>query len=130
MAQVGACVHVGPHQRGRQRHRRGDLSASGGAGRGGRSVLRTFGLGRQATAAAFETVGSHDLLDHADSEAFLEAAELTPISSAFVHRAVLVRQADILGVLLDGSLEEALAALAGADTVVLAGRVIPADGAE
>ena len=87
-------------------------------------------LGGQTAAATLQAVRTHNLLHHANAQALLKTAELTSVSSAFVHRAVLVRQADILGVLLDGSLEEALAALAGADTVVLAGRVIPADGAE
>jgi hypothetical protein len=60
----------------------------------------------------------------------LKTAELTPVPPAFVHCAVLVCQADIFGVLLDGSLEEALAAFTRADTVVLAGRVITANSTE
>ena len=57
-------------------------------------------------------------------------AELATIPSPLVHRARLVRQADVLGILLHRPLEEPLAALAGADAVVLASRVVPADGTQ
>ena len=57
-------------------------------------------------------------------------AELAAIPSPLVHRARLVRQADVLGVLLHRPLEEPLAALAGADAVVLASRVVSADGTQ
>ena len=41
---------------------------------------------------------------HADSEAFLEAAELASVPSPLVHWAVLVRKTHVLGSLLNGSL--------------------------
>ena len=55
---------------------------------------------------------------------------LAAVPSSLVDGAVLVGQADVLGVLLDGPLEEALAALAGPHPVVLAGRVVPAHCAQ
>lgn len=76
------------------------------------------------------TCANYYLLDHADHEALLEPAELTAISPALVHRASLLGQAHVLGALLHGPLEEALAALAGAYTVVLAGRGVAAHGAK
>ena len=53
---------------------------------------------------------------------------MATISSPFVHWAVLVRQADVLGVLLHGPLEEPLAALTGAHPIVLARRIVPTHG--
>ena len=53
-----------------------------------------------------------------------------PVPSPFVDRAVPVRQADILCILLNGALEESLASLARAHAVVLAGGVVAADGAQ
>ena len=67
---------------------------------------------------------------HADVETLLEPAELTPVPPSLVHRTALVRQTDVLGVLLDGPLEEALAALAGPDPVVLTGGIVATDGTE
>ena len=43
-------------------------------------------------------------LHHADSEAFLEAAELTSVPSPLVHWTVLIRKTHVLGSLLHGSL--------------------------
>ena len=60
----------------------------------------------------------------------MEAAVLAAVAAPLVHRAVLVGQAHVLGVLLDGALEEALAALARPHAVVLAGGVVAADGAQ
>ena len=110
---------MGSHQRRDERN----------GGRGGR-LLGASGLGRQPTASAFETVGSHNLLDHAHGQALLESAELAPVPPPLVHGAVLVGQADVLGVLLHRPLEESLAALTGAHAVVLAGRVVAAHSAE
>ena len=74
---------------------------------------------------SLQAVRPHHLFHHPHGQALLEAAELAAISSSFVHRAVLVRQADVLGVLLHRPLEESLAALAGADAIVLAGSIVP-----
>lgn len=70
------------------------------------------------------------LFDHANHQALLESAELATVSPALVYRASLLGQADILGALLHGPLEEALAALACAHTVMLTGRGVAAHGAE
>ena len=88
------------------------------------------GLCGKTTSPALERVCADNLLDHPDSETLLEPAELAPVPPPLVHGAVLVRQTDVLGVLLDSSLEEALAALTGPHTVVLARGVIPAHGAQ
>ena len=88
------------------------------------------GLCGKTTSPALERVRADNLLDHPDSETFLEPAELAPVPPPLVHGAVLVRQTDVLGVLLDSSLEEALAALTGPHAVVLARGVIPAHGAQ
>ena len=85
-------------------------------------------FGRKPPPPPLQTVRPHHLLHHPHSQALLEAAELATVSSSLVHRAVLVRQADILGVLLHRPLEESLAALAGADAIVLAGSIVPTDG--
>ena len=96
-------------------------------GRRGRGLLGTPGLRRQSAPAALQAVRPHHLLDHAHGQALLEPAELAPVPSPLVHRAVLVGQANVLGVLLDRPLEEALAALTGPDPVVLTRRVVSAD---
>ena len=83
---------------------------------------------RKPSPSPLQTVRPHHLLHHPHGQALLEAAELATVSSSLVHRAVLVRQADILGVLLHRPLEESLAALAGADAIVLAGSIVPTDG--
>ena len=70
------------------------------------------------------------LFDHADGETFLEAAELAAVAPPLVDGAVAVGQTHILGAFLNGPLEESLAALAGADAVVLTGRVVPAHPAQ
>ena len=93
-------------------------------------LLRALGLRRQPASPALQPVRSHHFLDHADGETLLEPTELAPVSSPLVHRAVLVGQADVLCILLNCPLEEALAALAGAHAVVLAGRVVAAHGAQ
>ena len=104
---------MSPDQRRDQRHR----------GRGG-GVLGALRLRGKTTSPTLERVRPDDLLDHPDGETLLEPAELAPVPPPLVHGAVLVRQTDVLGVLLDSSLEEALAALAGPHPVVLAGRVV------
>ena len=96
----------------------------------GRRLLGTFGLGRQPTSPALQSVRPDHLLDHADGETLLKPAELTPISTPLVHRAVLVCQANVLCILLDCSLEETFAAFAGSNPVVLAGGVVAAHCAE
>ena len=78
----------------------------------------------------FIVVALTHLLDHADGQALLEAAELAPVPPPLVDGAVLVGQADVLGVLLHSPLEETLAALARPHSVVLAGGVVAAHGAQ
>lgn len=70
------------------------------------------------------------LFDHANHQALLESTELATVSSPFVYRASFLCQAHIFRALLHGPLEEALAALACAHTVVLTGRGVAAHGAE
>ena len=89
-----------------------------------------LGLRRQPASPALQPVRPDHFLDHADGQTLLEPAELAPVSPPLVHRAVLVRQADVLCILLNCPLEESLAALARAHAVVLAGRVVAADGAQ
>jgi len=60
----------------------------------------------------------------------LESTELTAIATSLVHRAILVRQADVLGALLDGPLEESLAALTGSNSIVLTGSGVAANGTQ
>ena len=88
------------------------------------------GLCWKTTPPALERVCADNLLDHADGETLLEPAELAPVPPPLVHGAVLVRQTDVLGVLLNSSLEEALAALAGPHAVMLARGVVSAHGAK
>ena len=70
------------------------------------------------------------LLDHSDGEAFLEAAELAAVAAALIDGTVAIGQTHVLGSLLHRSLEESLAALAGAHAVVLARRVVAAHAAQ
>ena len=88
------------------------------------------GLRWKTTSPALETVRPHHLLHHPHHQTLLEPTELATVSSPLVHRAVLVRQADVLGVLLHCPLEEALAALTGADAVVLARSIVPTHGTQ
>ena len=88
------------------------------------------GLSWKTTSPALETVRPHHLLHHPHHQALLEPTELTSVPPSFVHRAALVCQTDIFSVLLDSSLEESLAALAGSDPVVLAGGIVSTDRAE
>ena len=118
--QLGRGLHVCPHQRGDQRH--GLLRLAG--------LLTSAGLRWKTTSPPLEAVGSDNLLYHPHGQALLEPAELAAVPPPLVHGAVLVRQTDVLGVLLDSSLEEALAALTGPHAVVLARGVIPAHGAQ
>ena len=87
------------------------------------------GFGWKTTSPALETVRPHHLLHHPHHQALLEPTELTSVPPSFVHRAALVCQTDIFSVLLDSSLEESLAALAGPHSVVLTGGVVATDGA-
>ena len=89
----------------------------------------TPGFGGKTTSPALETVRPYHLLHHPHHQAFLEPTELTSVPPSFVHRAALVSQTDIFSVLLDSSLEESLAALAGPHSVVLAGGVVTTDRA-
>ena len=84
----------------------------------------------KSTPSPLQTVRPHHLFHHPHGQALLEAAELATVSSPLVHRAVLVRQADVLGVLLHCPLEEPLAALAGADAIVLARSIVPTHGTQ
>jgi hypothetical protein len=70
------------------------------------------------------------LFDHADREAFLEAAELAAIATSLVDRTTPIGQADILGAFLYCSLKESFAAFASADAVVLTGGIVAANGAQ
>ena len=88
------------------------------------------GLCWKTTSPTLERVCPNNLLDHPDGETLLEPAELAPVPPPLVHGAVLVRQTDVLGVLLNSSLEEALAALAGPHAVMLARGVVSAHGAK
>ena len=110
---------MSPDQGSDQRHR----------GRGGR-VLGALRLRGKSTSPTLECVSPDHLLDHPDRETLLEPAELAAVPPPLVHGAVLVRQADVLGALLNRSLEEALAALAGSHPVVLTRGVVPAHGAQ
>lgn len=86
-----------------------------------------LGFRGQSAAPTLQTVGADALAHHADLKALLVAAELAPVAPPLVHHAVHGARADVLGVLLHGPLEEALASLAGAHAVVLAGGVVAAD---
>ena len=107
-----------------------DQCSNEGHRRGGGGVLGTLGLRGKTTSPTLECVGANNLLDHPDGETLLEPAELAPVPPPLVHGAVLVRQTDVLGVLLNSSLEEALAALAGPHAVMLARGVVSAHGAK
>lgn len=61
----------------------------------------TLGLGLPAL---IRVCARPTFLHHADSETLLEAAELASIPPSFVHRAVLVCQANVLGIFLDCAL--------------------------
>ena len=99
-------------------------------GRGRRAVMWAPRFRGQAASAAFEAICPDDLFDHADSQTLLKAAKLTPVPTPLINRAIFIGQANIFGVFLNGALEKAFAAFAGAHTVVLAGRVVTADRAE
>ena len=90
------------------------------------SIGGTLGLGGQAATSALEVVGADYFFDHAHGETLLKATVLAAIAAPLVHRAVLVCQTHVLGVLLHGTLEEALAAFARAHPVVLACGVVAA----
>lgn len=169
---AGVRVDVRPHQ--------GRDHADGR--HGGRHLLDGFRFGRQAASSSFQAICSHHCGDdgntcysgfnltgwmwnsvdpgsgeltfphHADSETLLETAELASIPPSFVYRAVLVCQANILGIFLDRALrnkhkkelethllgrcartrfyylEESFAALAGSYSVVLTGGVVATHG--
>ena len=88
------------------------------------------GFGWKTTSPALETIRPHHLLHHPHHQTLLEPTELTSVPPSFVHRTALVCQTDIFSVLLDSPLEESLAALAGADAIVLAGSIVPTHGTE
>ena len=114
---------MGPHQGGDERHRLHRPPRP-------RVTRAPPGLCGKTTSPALERVCADNLLDHPDGETLLEPAELAAVPPPLVHGTVLVRQTDVLGVLLNSSLEEALAALAGPHAVVLARGVVPAHGAQ
>ena len=107
-----------PHQAGDQRHGLCRAPAP-------RLTRAPPGLGWKSTSPTLERIRPDHLLDHPDRETLLEPAELAAVPPPLVHGAVLVRQADVLGALLNRSLEEALAALAGSHPVVLTRGVVP-----
>ena len=107
-----------------------DESCDEGDWRCGWSLLVAPWFRRKPPSPPLQTVRPHHLLHHPHGQTLLEAAELATVSSPLVHRAVLVRQADVLGVLLHCPLEEALAALAGADAIVLARSIVPTHGTQ
>ena len=121
--QFGCGLHVCPHQAGDQRHGLCRAPAP-------RLTRAPPGLGWKSTSPTLERIRPDHLLDHPDRETLLEPAELAAVPPPLVHGAVLVRQADVLGALLNRSLEEALAALAGSHPVVLTRGVVPAHGAQ
>ena len=92
--------------------------------------LGTPGLGGQSAPPSLQSVSPHNLFDHSHGQALLEPTELAPVPTPLVHGAVLVRQTNVFGILLDGSFEETFAAFTSADAVVLAGGVVSADGAQ
>lgn len=108
-------AHKGRYQRDRRRRGR---------------FLGRLGLGREPTAPALERIGADDFFDHADGQALLEAAELAAVPPPLIHGTGFIGEADVLAAFLDSPLEEPLAALAGADAVVLAGGGVSADCAE
>ena len=118
VAQVGAGVHLRSHQGGDQGDRHG----------GGR-LLRTLRFRGEPAPSTLQTVRPHHLLHHPHHQTLLEPTELATVSSPLVHRAVFVRQANVLGVFLHRPFEEAFAAFAGTHAVVLTGRVVSADSA-
>ena len=93
-------------------------------------ALLDFRIQGKTTSPALECISPDNFLDHPNAETLLEPAELAVVSPSLVHRAVLVCLTHILGVPLDSSLEEALAALAGLHAVVLPWCLVPAHGAQ
>lgn len=111
---------VCPDQRSNQTDRLGNLMR----------LLRTLWFGGQTTSSAFEAVRPHNFLHHADRQTLLKSTKLAPVSSSLVHRAIFVRQADVLCVLLNCSLEKSFATFAGSNPVVLASSVVATHGAQ
>ena len=66
---------------------------------------------------------------HPHLQTLPQAAVLAPVAVALVDGAVARAAARVASLLADAALEEALAALAGPDPVVLTGGVVTADGA-
>lgn len=71
----------------------------------------------------------HTFFDHSHGETLLEATELAAIASPLVNRTVLLSKTNVLGRLLNSSLKETLAPFTSANTIVLTGSIIGADGA-
>ena len=117
--QLGCRLHVRP-----------DESRDEGNWRCWRRLLVAPWFRWKSSSPSFQAVRPHHLLHHPASQALLEPTELATVSPPLVHRAVLVRQADVLGVLLHGPLEEPLAALTGAHPIVLARRIVPTHGTQ
>lgn len=92
--------------------------------RGWRLLLGASRLGRESTSTTLQTICSHYFLHHAHCQTFLESAKLAPIPSSLVHRAVLVGQAHIFGILLDGALKKTFTTFTSPHPIVLASRII------
>jgi len=92
--------------------------------------LGTFWFRREPSPPPLEIVCSDYLLHHARGQTLLEPAKLAPVPPSFVDGAVFIRQTNVLGVLLNCSLEKSLAPFAGSHSVMLARCVVPTNGAE
>ena len=110
---------MSPHQRSNKTNRLSYLR-----------FLRALWLGWQTAPSALQPISSHHLFDHAHSETLLKPTKLAPVTTTLVDRTVFVGQANILGVLLNCPLEEALAAFTGSNPVVLTRGIVTAHRAE
>jgi hypothetical protein len=119
IGEVRGCIHVGPHQGCDERDRRA-----------GWRFLRRLRFGGESSPASLERISAYYFLDHAYSEALLEATELAAVAPSLVHRACFVCKTHVLGSLLHGPLEETFAPLAGPYSVVLARGSVSTHGTE
>lgn len=83
-------------------------------------------LGMERVLCGWDAASLNGFPPHAGLEAFLEAAVLALVAVVLVNRAVAAPPARIGEVPADTALEEALAALAGELTIVLAGALVAA----
>lgn len=119
IGEIRGCIHVGPNQGCDERDRRA-----------GWRFLRRLGFRGESSPASLERISAYHFLDHAHSEALLEAAELAAVAPSLVHRARFVGKTHVLGALLHGPLEETLAPFAGPHSVVLTGGSVSTYGTE